>query len=353
MISFGKKNVGDEWPIFITFEAGPTHDGVESAKFLIDRTADAGGDAIKFQILDPDRLIADKKQLFTYEILIDKETNETETISEPLYDIMCRRALTNDQWREVKLHASKRDLAFFATVGFPEEVDLLESFGCDSIKIASADITHFPLIRRAARTGMCLQIDTGSSTIGEVEDAIEVIRKENNENIIIHHCPTGYPAKLTGINLRVISTLKKMFNYPIAFSDHSPGWDMDIAAVTLGANLVEKTITEDRTTPSVEHIMSLEPAEMKKFVTAMREFPTALGSTRRVMAREEREHSKLMRRSIFASRDLRSGERITEEDLDYRRPGYGIPPSYLDAVLGKRCSTDIENGAVISWSNLE
>lgn len=353
MIKIGSRIVGDGHPVFVTFEAGPTHDSVASAKRLIDHAADAGADAIKFQILDPDRLIADKKQLFTYEVLVDRATGKRETISEPIYDIMCRRALSENGWHEVKRHADSRQIAFFATIGFPEEVEMMERFGCDSIKIASADITHFPLIRAAARTGMCLQIDTGNSTLGEVEQAVEVIRREGNENIIIHHCPTNYPAKLTGINLNIVRTLKQMFEYPVAFSDHSPGSDMDVAAVVLGANLVEKTITMDRTIRSVEHIMSLEPPEMRAFVQLMRDLPAALGRRRRLMDGAEREKSMFMRRSIFAKRDIAAGTVVTEQMLDYRRPGFGIAPSEGDKVIGRVCVKRVEAGAMITWADID
>ncbi len=351
MISFGKRLVGDGHPVFVTFEAGPTHDGVETAKALIEHAAKAGADAIKFQILDPDRLVADKKQPFTYQILIDKTTGKTETVSEPLYDIMCRRALSEAGWLEVKRHADQNGIAFFATIGFPEEVEMMERFGCDSIKIASADITHYPLIRKAARTGMCLQIDTGNATLGEVEEAVEVILREGNQNIIIHHCPTDYPAKLTGINLNIIKTLKTMFSFPIAFSDHSPGHDMDIAAVALGANLVEKTITLDRTQPSVEHIMSLEPPEMDAFVRLVRELPVVFGSARRTMSPEERAKTMFMRRSIFVGQDLAAGQRLNEELLDYRRPGHGIPPSQVERVLGRTLCRSVKRGQMLDWND--
>ena len=135
---------------------------------------------------------------------------------------------------ELKAYSDSLGLAFFSTVGFEEDIRLLEEIGCHSIKIASGDINHFPLIRMAARTGICLQIDTGSSTLGEIERAVDVIRSEGNENIIIHHCPSGYPARLESVNLNIIPTLKRLFPYPIAFSDHTPGWEMDVAAVALG-----------------------------------------------------------------------------------------------------------------------
>ena len=153
---------------YITFEIGPTHSGVDSAKRLIKYASEAGADAVKVQIFDPNRLVADKKQLFSYGVLKDRETGEIETIEEPLYDILVRRCLTFDQWREIKDYSDKLGMAFFSTVGFDEEIELLQELNCHSIKIASADVNHYPLLRRAANTGMCIQLDTGMGFIPEL-----------------------------------------------------------------------------------------------------------------------------------------------------------------------------------------
>lgn len=352
MVNFGTRQVGDGQPCFITFEAGPTHDGIDSAKKLCSLTAAAGADAVKFQIIDPDRLVSDRTLMFSYDVLVDRATGETETISEPLYDILSRRALSNDEWHEVKAHCSDLGLAFFATVGFEDEIAFLDSLQCDSIKIASSDVNHWPLIRQAARTGMCLQLDTGNATIGEIEQAVDIIRSEGNENIIIHQCPSGYPARLESINLQIITSLKKLFPFPIAYSDHTPGWDMDVAAVALGANLVEKTITFDRTTRAVEHIFSLEPAEMQKFVQVIRDVEIALGTTRRIMAPAELERRKLMRRSIHLLADLEPGHVLSADDFDYRRPGDGIPPTEVDALIGRTLATRKRTGDRLEWADL-
>lgn len=352
VFKIGSRLVGDGQPCFVTFEAGPTHDGLDTAKKLVKAAADAGADAVKFQILDPDRLVADKAQLFSYEILVDRQTGRTAQRSEPLYDILERRSLARQEWKELKAYSDSLGLAFFATVSFESEVDFLAELGCDSIKIASGDVNHFPLIEYAARTGISLQLDTGNSTLGDIEAAVDVIRAAGNERIIIHHCPSGYPARLEGINLRVIQTLKAMFPYPVAFSDHSPGWDMDIAAVCLGANLVEKTISLDRTTPSVEHISSIEGEDILRFVGAMRSVETALGNPRRIMHREEIRKRDLVRRSIFVSRAVRAGEVLTGADVDYRRPGTGIPPSEAGRVLGKVLARDKAAGQMLRPEDL-
>ncbi len=248
-VKIGNRDVGEGAPCFITYEAGPTHSGIASAKELVRHAAQSGADAVKFQLLDPDRLVADRKLPFSYDVLADAATGRTETVTEPLYDILCRRTLSETEWRELKAYSDSLGLAFFCTALFDDEIDFLVAIGCQSIKIASADLNHYPLLRKVARTGLNIQLDTGNGSLGEMETAVDIIRREGNENIIIHHCPSGYPARLQSINLRVITTLRQMFPYPIAYSDHTPGWDMDIAAVTLGASLVEKTITLDRTHP--------------------------------------------------------------------------------------------------------
>jgi len=352
MVIIDNKKMGDGEPCFITYEAGPTHDGVESAKRLIKHAVDAGADAIKFQIFDPDRLVADKQQLFSYGVLKDRKTGEVETIEEPLYDILVRRSLTNEQWREVKAYSDQLGLLFFSTVGFDEDIELLEELKCHSIKIASADVNHHPLLKKVAATGMCVQLDTGMATLGEIESAIDIIRAEGNENIIIHQCPSGYPAHLESINLNVIPTLKRMFPYPVAFSDHTPGSEMDIAAVALGVNLVEKTITENRMTRSVEHVMSIEPCEMKKFIQTIREVEIALGTNRRELHPEELENRDAIRRSLFLRGEAKAGQKLSDCDVEFRRPGDGITPDTWEQLKDMVIISNMEAGQKVQLKDL-
>jgi N,N'-diacetyllegionaminate synthase len=347
--------LGDANPTFITFEIGPTHNGIESAKRLIKHSVDAGANAVKFQIFDPDKLVADKKQLFSYEILIDKKTGEKKTVEEPLYDILKRRCLSIEEWKEIKDYCDKVGIAFFSTVGFVEDVELLEEIGCDSIKIGSADVNHFPLIRRAAESGMSVQLDTGMSTIDEIKKAIEIIEQTGNKKIIIHQCPSGYPAYLESINLKIIPILKKELAYPIAFSDHSPGWDMNIAAVALGVNLIEKTISEDRTYPSVEHIMSIEPGEMKSFVDAIRDLEVSLGSGIRKIDKKEMDKRDAVRRSVFTKEEAKKGTLLKDVEVEFRRPGFGIQPDKYELLIAKNSVLikDIKKNTIIKFQDLE
>lgn len=351
-VTVGKREIGDDHPVFITYEAGPTHNGLASAKTLVSHAAAAGADAVKFQIVDPDRLVADRKQPIAYEILVDKESGRTERIEESLYEVLCRRTLRRDEWRALKAHSDNLGLAFFATVTFEDEIQLLEELGCHSIKIASGDVNHFPLLRQAARTGMCLQLDTGNANLGEIEAAVDVIRSEGNESIVIHQCPSGYPAQLDSINLRIISTMRQMFPYPIAFSDHSAGATMDIAAIAIGANLVEKTITLDRTTRSIEHIMSLEPEDMQGFVETVRAVERAMGQPRRIMHPEEMKRRMAVRRSAFLTAPVSAGQSLASAEVTFRRPGYGIGPDTFEQLQDVTFRHDLPAGHMLMASDL-
>jgi N,N'-diacetyllegionaminate synthase len=352
MVRIGTRDVGDGLPCFITYEAGPTHDGLESAKHLVKLAAESGADAVKFQIIDPDRLVADRKMPFSYEVLIDRATGKTETVSEPLYDILCRRALDHQSWRALKSYSDSLGLAFFATVGFDDEISLLEDIGCHSIKIASADVNHLPLIRRAARTGMCIQLDTGNASLGEIEVAVDAVLEEGNQSVVIHQCPSGYPAKRDGINLNIIRTLKQMFGLPVAYSDHTPGWEMDVAAVALGANMVEKTITVDRLTRSIEHIFSLEPPDMVRFVKIIRDVEAAMGMRRRILAPEEKKKRDNIRRSIFLAAPAPAGTKLADAKIEFRRPGHGLGPERYAELAGRTLRNDLPAGHQLGLDDL-
>lgn len=345
--------IGDGHPCFITFEAGPTHAGLESAKQLAKLAADAGGDAIKFQIVNADRLVADRKQQFSYGVLLNKQTGEMENVSESLYEIVRRREMSPAEWKELKRYCDDLGLAFFATVTFDDELEFITELGCDTVKIASADVNHLPFIRKAARTGMNVQVDTGNSSTGEVEVAVDIVNNEGKGGVIIHHCPPGYPAVPSAVNLRVIPTLKQLFREPIAYSDHSPGWDMMIAAVALGANLIEKTITFDRTTRSPEHIFSLEPDDAKAFVKSIREIEQALGGPRRVMSDEERKRRNAVRRSTFLAEDAKAGTSFDKLKVEFRRPGTGMGPDEFERLAGNKLRADRKKGHMIGYADVD
>lgn len=352
-LTIGNKMLGLGHPCYLVFEAGPTHDGLETALALLHQAAQAGADAIKFQMVDADRLVSDRQQLFRYGVLVDRASGRTESREEPLYDILKRRELSVEDWKRVRHEAASLGLAFFSTVSFPEDVGLLRELCADSIKIASSDIDHLPLIRLAAETGMLIQIDTGNATLGEIEVAVDTILATGNDRIVIHQCPSGYPARLPSIQLRMIQTLHQMFPFPIAFSDHTPGWEMDIAAVAMGANMLEKTITLDRCTPSVEHVFSLEGDEMARFVRAIRDLETAMGEPRRSFSPDEVQHRRDYRRSVFLAREVAEGQLISADDLDFRRPGHGLPPAEAAQLVGRTLRQSRPAGHRLAWADLQ
>lgn len=349
-VQIGNRWCGEGDPVFIVFEVGPTHTGLDSARRLIEVAAESGADAIKFQILNTDRLMGDKRVDITYKAL--GADGGPEDVTERLDTILLRRELDPAGWAELKRYADKCGITFFATVDYPETLALVQEMGCHAVKVASGDVNHHGWLAEVARAGMPLMVDTGGSTIGEVERAVEVVTAAGNDQIIIHHCPSGYPAHLESINLRILTTLRQMFEFPIAFSDHSPGWDMDIAAVALGATMVEKTLTLDRRQRSAEHIMSLEPPEAGPFVRAIRDLEVALGRPRRIVTEAEARGKAKARRSLFAARDLRRGERLSDDAVDWRRPGTGITPPEERYAVGRALARDVKAGSILTWDDL-
>ncbi|WP_332634567.1 N-acetylneuraminate synthase family protein [Halalkalibacter flavus] len=352
MLKINEIDFTNQSPIFIVLEAGPTHTGLDSAKKLVDVAVESGANAIKFQYMNVDRLMADKKVPFSYRVITEK--NEIEEVTEPLYDILKRREMPKGDWKKLKKYCDGKGIVFFSTAMFEEDVDfLVDELEITSIKLASADINHLGLIEYMANKQINIQVDTGSADIWEIERAISLIEAQGNKNIIIHLCPTGYPARLESIHLNMISTLKQLFpDYPIAFSDHNPGWEMDIAAVALGSTLVEKTITLDRKTKSCEHMFSLEPDEVKRFVKSIREVEVALGEQRRVFPFEEKEKRKSARRSVYLNIDIQEGEIINEKHVDFRRPGFGIAVDDWPFVKGRKVKQLLNKGHQLKWSDL-
>lgn len=338
---------------FIVFEAGPTHTGIASAIQLVELAKRSGADAIKFQVSNPERLIFDRKQMFSYGVLLDKKNETYETVTEPLFDILKRRVLNREEWLQLKHYCDKLGIEFFATASFSEDIDFLIDLGCKSVKIASADVTHTLLLEHVAKSDVIVQVDTGSSTLGEIEAAVNIISESGNHKVIIHHCPSGYPASLDNVNLRMIGTLQAIFpELPIAFSDHSPGWEMDIAARSLGARLIEKTITLDRTTRSAEHVMSLELDSAVQFVKSMRQLDEAMGFNRRPYNKEANDKAKLVRRSIFISETAKKGTPLKDCSLEFKRPGTGIPVDKLEFLEGAILKRDLTSNHKLSLQDL-
>jgi len=220
-------------------------------------------------------------------------------------------------------------------------------------KIGSGEITNFPLLRYIAKKGKPIILSTGMSTLGEVEEALNIIRSEGVEDIILLHCVSNYPAKIEDVNLRAMETLWQAFKVPVGFSDHTLGIIVPIAAVVLGAFVIEKHFTLDKNLPGPDHKASLEPDELKKMINAVRSVEKALGDGIKRPTGKEKEIKKVVRRGIVAKVDILEGTIITEDMLDVKRPGTGIEPKYMDIIVGRKTKEDIKKDELILMDKIE
>ncbi len=342
-VQIGQKRVGEGEPCFIIFECGATFDTLDTAKQLVDSVVEARADAIKFQLLDVDRLMGRRDLTINY-------TTAHGTRVGNLYDILKKRELTRDQWRELINYCKSKNVLFLATACFPEEVDFLVEVGAAAIKINAGDVNHYYLIDYASKKNVPIILD-GRAKYDELEQGVQICEKNGNKNIIIMHCPSGYPARNDGVNLATLAALKKIYQYPIGFSDHSREKLMNFAAIAYGADMVEKTLTLDKTTDFIEHLMSLEPREAKEFVGEIRAIEEAKGLSRIMFSKHVNEAG---RRSIVAKREIRRGETITIDDIDFKRPGdAGISTADYQKVCTSKAKQDIVKDSFLKWEWLE
>jgi len=335
------KLIGEEEPCFIIAEAGVNHNGsVELAKKLIDAAKDAGADAVKFQTFKTENVVVKDAQKAEYQ----KET----TGEGSQYEMIKKLELTEEDFRELADYAEKKDIMFLSSPFDKESVDLLYELDVPAFKVGSGEITNFPLLRYIAKKEKPIILSTGMSTLGEIEEALDVIRSEGVEDIILLHCVSNYPARIEDVNLRAMGTLKQAFKLPVGFSDHTLGITAPIAAVALGACVIEKHFTLDRNLPGPDHKASLEPDELKEMVKAIREVEKALGNGIKKPTKEEEKIKKVARRSIVAKVDISKGAIITEDMLDVKRPGTGIEPKYLKFIIGRKTKEDIKKDEIIS-----
>ena len=328
--------------IFIIAEAGVNHNGdIKLAKKLINVAKDAGADAVKFQTFKVEDVVTQNAEKAEYQ----KETTGAE---ESQFEMIKKLELTESDFKELADYAKKAGILFLSSPFDKESVDLLDELDVPAFKVASGEITNLPLLRYIAKKGKPIILSTGMSTLGEIEEALDVIRSEEVEDIILLHCVSNYPARVEDVNLRAMGTLKQAFKLPVGFSDHTLGITAPIAAVALGACVIEKHFTLDRNLPGPDHKASLEPDELKEMVKAIREVEKALGNGIKKPTKEEEKIKKVARRSIVAKVDISKGAIITEEMLDVKRPGTGIEPKYLKFIIGRKAKEDIKKDIIIS-----
>ena len=346
-IRIGNRIVGEEEPCFIIAEAGVNHNGsVEMAKKLIDTAKEAGVDAVKFQTFKTEEIVTKSAKKALYQ-------KETTGLQESQYEMLKKLELKEDDFKELASYAEKRGIIFLSSPFDEESADLLEQLKVPVFKVGSGEITNFPLLKHIAKKEKPIILSTGMATLGEVEEALNVIRSEGVEDVILLHCVSNYPARIEDVNLRAMETLKQAFKNPVGFSDHTLGITAPIAAVALGACVIEKHFTLDRNSPGPDHKASLEPDELKEMVKTIRDVEKALGGGIKRPTKEEEEVKKVVRRSIVAKMDIFEGAIITEDMLDVKRPGMGIEPKYVDMVVGRKAKENIKRDEIITWKIIE
>ena len=345
-IKIGNKLIGEDEPCFVIAEAGVNHNGsVELAEKLIDTAKDAGADAVKFQTFKAGNVVTKTAEKAEYQKGTTKKGSQ--------YDMIKELELTEKDFKKLAEYAKKTGILFLSSPFDRESVDLLDEIGVSAYKVASGEITNFPLLKYIVEKDNPIILSTGMATLGEIEDAVRVIEKAGVGDIVLLHCVTSYPAKVEDINLRVIETLKHAFKLPVGFSDHTLGITVPIAAVSIGAVVIEKHFTLDKNLPGPDHKASLEPDELKEMVAAIRDVEKALGDGIKQPTETEEEIKKVARRSVVAKVDIPEGAIIKEDMLDVKRPGTGIEPKYWQYISGMRAKKDINKDEIITWKTIE
>ena len=329
---------------FIIAEIGVNHNGsVELAKKMIKSAGDCGVDAVKFQTFVSEDLVSENAKTAEYQ---EKNTNENSQL-----EMLKKLELSYEDFFELKKYAENCGVMFLSSPFDFKSVDLLEKLDVSLYKLGSGELTNFELIDYVLKTNKPLILSTGMATLDEIKETYDFIK--NNDRLVILHCITGYPTSFEEANLNFIKTLQKELDVPIGFSDHSPGIELPIAAVALGACVVEKHFTLDKTLEGPDHKASLNPEEFKAMVNAIRNVEVAMGDGIRKFSENEKDIKKVARKSIILNKDIKKGTVLEKEMLSIKRPGTGIGPKYLNEVIGKVANKDLNSSAILQWEDLE
>lgn len=324
--------------VLVIAEAGVNHNGdLAMAKMLVAAAADAGADVVKFQTFVADRIVTASARKARYQ-------QETTGVDELQRDMIRRLELSRDDHLALIDECKRHGIAFMSTAFDAESLDLLAELGIDRIKVASGEITNLPLLRRMAATGKPLLVSTGMSTLAEVRAAIVALEAAGAKrgSITLLQCNTAYPTPPCDVNLRAMLTLADTFGTPVGYSDHTAGIEVAIAATALGAVVIEKHLTLDRTLPGPDHAASLEPADMRAMIFAIRNVERSLGDGIKQPSPSERENIVVARRSLVAARPIRAGEIFGEDNVTAKRPAIGLSPMRWDEIAGRPAPRDFD-----------
>jgi N,N'-diacetyllegionaminate synthase len=320
----------------IIAEAGVNHNGnLEMAKELIIAAADANADYVKFQTFNSNLVVTGSADKADYQI---KNTG----VKESQLEMISKLELSQQDHYELKACANQYGIKLFSTAFDLPSIDFLRELDFDLFKIPSGEITNLPYLRHAAGFGKPIILSTGMSSLGEIEDALKVLEGSGmgRKHITLLHCTSEYPAPLIDVNLKAIKTLEQAFGLNVGYSDHTEGIEVSIAAVALGATIIEKHFTLDKKLPGPDHKASVEPEELKSLVNAIRNVNMALGDGRKRVTTSELENIKVARKSLVAATSIKKGERFTTENISVKRPGVGISPMRYEEIMGRLAPRD-------------
>jgi N-acetylneuraminate synthase/N,N'-diacetyllegionaminate synthase len=330
--------------VFIIAEAGVNHNGeLEIAKKLVDAAVVAGADAVKFQTFVPEEVVTGSAEKAPYQKANVPRGQETQL------DMIRRYALSKEDFCTLKAYCDRAGIMFLSTPFDYYSVDLLDELGVPLFKISSGELVNDRFLRYVAARGKPLIISTGMATLGEVEEALGVVQDAGAREITLLHCTSAYPTPYEEVNLRAMVTLRQAFGLPVGYSDHTAGTEVAVAAVALGACVIEKHFTLDRHMEGPDHKASLEPDELAVMARAIRNVEKAMGDGRKRPSPGELDVIPMTRRSLVAARDIAEGEMITEEKLTIKRPGTGIPPKMWCLVVGRRARVNIPADTILTW----
>ena len=338
--------VGDGAPCFIIAEAGVNHNGdLDLARELIDVAAAVGADAVKFQSFKAADLVTADAPKAAYQ---KRTTGEEQS----QFEMLRRLELSEEAHVELIDHCRRKRITFLSTPFDERSADLLERLGVPAYKIPSGEMTNLPLLAHIARKRLPMVVSTGMCNLSEVETAVDCLEKCGLRDLVLLHCVSNYPADPADVNLRAMQTMRTAFGYPVGYSDHTQGDAVGLAAVALGACVVEKHFTLDRKLPGPDHQSSLEPGELAQFVRSVRAVEAALGTGRKRPAPCEVDTAAVVRKSLVAACDLPAGTVLTESCVASRRPGTGLPPGMRPHILNRKLRTGVPAGTLLDLEML-
>lgn len=321
---------------FIIAEAGVNHNGsIDIAYKLIDAAKDAGADAVKFQSFKADKLAKKTTAKAEYQ----KQTTDK---SESQHEMLKKLELSEDDHKNLLDYCNEKQIMFLSTPFDAESLSFLNDLSIPIIKISSGDIDNIPFLRKIGALGKEVIFSSGISTIEEIDLALKTLISSGTkkENITVLHCNSEYPTPFEDVNLKAMQTIKNTFNVKVGYSDHTKGIEVSVAAVALGAEVIEKHFTLDNTLEGADHKASLEPHELKNLVSSIRNIEKAIGSGVKEPSLSEIKNKFLARKSIIASHDIKKGELFSENNITIKRPGNGLSPIFWDSVIGKIATKD-------------